>query len=128
MFVFLACMLFANFIAVRMMLRYGVEAYLYDKLLVAYAIGGERGLKTELGQVPLTDKSRLEARLAKDFSEKLGTLRKPGEFLQEKVERSKSKLHLIRSLRSAAIALMIIIFGWQLIVNFIGSRKSRKSA
>ncbi|MDD5562001.1 MAG: hypothetical protein PHT50_07765 [Candidatus Omnitrophica bacterium] len=128
MLVFLCCMLYANFIAVRMVFRYGAETYLYDKFLVAYTIGGARGLKMELGRIPLTESSPLELRLAKDFSSRLGELKDPAAFLKAKVEDGKSKVNFIRSLRSAAIVLMIILFGWQAIVNFINRPKLKKSA
>ena len=71
---FLCCMLFANFFAVRMMLRYGADTYFYDKLLVTYTIGGANGLKMELDKITVTDKLRRESILAKDFANKLETL------------------------------------------------------
>lgn len=125
--VFLCCTLFANSFAVRMMFRYGVETYFYDKLLVAYTIGGAQGLKLELEKIPLTDKSTRETMLAKDFAARLETLTDPEAFLKDKVQKSKKIINSIRSLRSAAIVLMLIIFGWRLIVNFAGSLKSKKS-
>ena len=115
MLVFLCCTLFANFFAVRMMFRYGVETYFYDKLLVAYNIGGAKGLKMELGKIPFTDKSPLESKLAKDFSVGLENLTDPGAFLRNKVQKSRKTAYFIRNLRSAAIALMLLIFGWQVL-------------
>jgi len=128
MLAFLCCMLFANFIAVRMMFRYGVDTYFYDKLLVAYTIGGEKGLKTELDKITVTDKLRRESVLAKDFSARLQTLTYPGAFLQDKVQKNKKKAYFIRNLRSAAIVLMIVLFGWQMIVNSAVRLKSKKSS
>lgn len=118
MLVFLCCVLFANFIAVRMILRYGVEAYFYDKLLVAYTVGGQKGLKMELEMIPLSDKSPRETMLAGDFSSKLGTLTDPGAFLKEKVQKARKMAYSIRNLRSVAIVIMLIIFGWQAVVKF----------
>ena len=125
MLVFLCCMLFANFLAVRMMLHYGVETYFYDKLLVAYTVGGGQGLKLELEKIPLTDKSPLESKLAKDFSARIETLTDPGAFLQDKVQRSRKMAYLIRNSRSAAIVIMLVIFAWQAIVA--GTLRSKKS-
>ncbi len=125
--VLLCCMLFANFFAVRMMLRYGVKAYLYDKLLVAYTVGGAKGLKLELEKIPLTDKLPLESRLTRDFSARLPTLTDPEAFLKDKVEKSKKMVYFIRSLRGAVIVFMFIILAWQAIVNFAGRLKSKKS-
>jgi len=111
-------MFFANFIAVRMMLRYGVETYFYDKLLVAYTIGGAKGLKVELEKISVTDKNRRESILAKDFSARLGTLTDPEAFLKDRVQKAKKMAYSIRGLRSAAIVFMLVIFGWQSIIRF----------
>ena len=124
---FLCCMLFANFIAVRMMLRYGVDTYFYDKLLVAYNIGGANGLKTELDKIQVSYKLPRETMLAKDFAVKLGTLADPEAFLQDKVQTGKKMAFLIRNLRSVAIVFMLILFGWQLIANYIAKFKTKKS-
>ena len=126
MLVFLCCMLFANFFAVRMMLHYGVDTYFYDKLLVAYTVGGAKGLKMELEKIPLTDKLPRESMLAKDFTARLETLTDPEVFLKDKVEKNKKMVNLIRGLRSVAIVFMFIIFAWQLMVNFSGRLKSKK--
>ncbi|MCX5668882.1 MAG: hypothetical protein NTX89_02000 [Candidatus Omnitrophica bacterium] len=128
MLVFLCCMLFANFFAVRMMLHYGVDTYFYDKLLVAYTVGGAKGLKMELEKIPLTDKLPRESMLAMDFTARLETLTDPEVFLKDKVEKSKKMVNLIRGLRSVAIIFMFIIFAWQVIVNSTARFKSKKSS
>ena len=125
MSVFLCCMLFANFFAVRMMLRYGVDTYFYDKLLVAYDIGGAKGLKLELEKIPVTDKSLRELILANDFMARLESLADPEAFLKDKVQKSKQAVFFIRNLRSAAIVVMIVLFSWQLFVN--ARAKKRKN-
>ena len=123
--VFLCCMLFANFFAVRMMLRYGVDTYFYDKLLVAYTIGGEKGLKIELDKILVTDKLRRESILAKDFTGRLKTLADPEAFLTDKVQKSKKMVYFIRNLRSTAIVIMFILFGWQVIDKSMKASKRR---
>lgn len=125
--VLLGCTFFANFYAVRMMQRYGVDVYFYDKLLVAYNIGGLPGLKVELEKIRSTDSFPREAALAEKFELKLKGLNNPGDFLGAKVSLNKKKIYLFRGLRSAAIALMALIFAWQLAVNFIAYRKARRS-
>ncbi len=127
MSLFLCCMFFANFIAVRMMLRYGVYTYFYDKLLVAYDIGGYEGFKIELARIPTTDKLVREQRLAKDLNAKLDTITNPEEFLKEKVQESKKKTILIRDLRTAAIYIMFVLFGWQMFANLARKTKSGRS-
>lgn len=125
--VLLCCMLFANFFTVRTMLRYGVKAYFYDKLLVAYTVGGAKGLKLELEKIPVTDKLPLESKLAKDFAVRLPTLTDPEAFLRDKVEQSKKMVYFIRNLRGVVIIFMFIILAWKPVVNFAGKLKSKKS-
>lgn len=123
---FLCCALFVNFFAVRMILRYGVDTYFYDKLLVAYTVGAAKGLKLELDNIPITDKLPRESMLAKDLAARLGTLADPEAFLKDKVQKNKKMVSFVRNLRSAGMIIMFILFGWQLIVNFPARFKSRK--
>lgn len=120
-------MLFANFFAVRMMLTYGVDTYFYDKLLVAYTVGGGKGLKLELDKIPVTDKLRRETVLAKDFAARLGTLSEPDIYLQDKVQQYKNLIVFIKNLRSIVIILMLIIFVWQSFAKSSLKLKSKKS-
>jgi hypothetical protein len=117
MMIFLVCTLFANFYAVRKIMRYGVEVYFYDKLLVAYTIGGENGIKKELKQILADDKMPRELVLAKDFETQLKSLKEPGAFLNHKVRQGQKKIKSIRDLRNIAIILMFIIFSWRLMAN-----------
>lgn len=116
--VFLICMLFANFYAVRKIMRYGLEMYFYDKLLVAYNIGGTRGMELELEKMRSTDKMPRELTLAKGFEIQLKSIKDPEEFLSKKVAQNKKAVDSIRSLRNVAIMLMALIFGCRLLANF----------
>jgi hypothetical protein len=104
-----------------------VDTYFYDKLLVAYNIGGVSGLKIELGKIQVTDKLPRESMLAKDFTFRLETLTDPEAFLQDKVNKSKKMISFLESLRSAAIHIMFILFVWRWTINFINKSKSKKS-
>ena len=126
--VFLCCTLFANFFALRMILRCGVDTYFYDKLLVAYTIGGANGLKIELGKIQVTDKLYRETMLAKDFTVRLETLTDPEAFLQDKVNKNKKMISSLENLRSAAIHIMFILFVWRWTINLISKSKSKKSS
>jgi hypothetical protein len=119
-------MVYANYYAVRRIMRLGVEIYFYDKLSVAYNIGGKKGLKEELQNIRANDKMPHELALAKDFEIKLRSLKDPAAFLNDKVTQDKQKVNLIRTLRSVAIILMFLVFGWRLIANFAGRFKSNK--
>jgi len=125
MLVFLCCTLFANFFAVRMMLGDGVDTYFYDKLLVAYTVGGANGLKLELDRIPVTDKSPREQMLAKDFTVRLATLPDPEAFLNDKVQKSKHSIFLIKHLRTLASILMLILFAWQLFINSAARKRNK---
>lgn len=126
--IFLCCMFFANFFALRLILRYGVDAYFYDKLLVAYTIGGAKGLKLELDKISITDKSSRESMLANNFVTKLETLVNPKAFLQDKVQENKKMIFFIRNLRSAAIVIMLILFTCKLFLNYNARFKLKKSS
>ncbi|MFA5093313.1 MAG: hypothetical protein WC543_05165 [Candidatus Omnitrophota bacterium] len=122
------CMLYANLFAVRMMMRYGVETYFYDKLLVAYDIGGFNGLKIELEKIPFSERSHRELKLAKEFTIKLPTLSDPEIFLRDKVQKSKQMINSIINFRSWAIVFMIIIFAWRVSINLLKKSESKKKA
>jgi len=124
MLVFLICMLFANFYAVRKIMAYGLDIYFYDRLLVAYNIGGREGLIKELGIIRSADKMPRERALARNFAVDLEDLKDPGIFLSDKVARDKDKVNFIRNLRSAAIILMLFIFVWRLMAGL--PRRLRK--
>jgi hypothetical protein len=121
-------MLYANFVAVRMIMYYGLDAYFYDKLLVAYTVGGENGLKLELDRIPLTDKTPRETKLAKDFAVQLRSLTNPEVFLRDKVNKSREMVSCVRNLRTLAIAIMFILFGWQLIAKSMVKFKTKQSS
>ena len=125
--IFLCCMLFANFFALRLILRYGVDTYFYDKLLVAYTIGGTNGLKLELDKISITDKSLRESMLAKNFATKLETLVNPKAFLQDKVQENKKMIFFIRNLRSVAIIIILILFTCKLFLDYNARSKLKKS-
>ncbi len=125
MLVFVCCILFVNFVSVKMIIRYGVDTYFYDKLLVAYNIGGSEGLKLELSKIPVTDKFPREQMLAKDFAARLETLTDPGIFLQDKVGKNKGMVNSVRNLRSGVIYIMLILFCWRLIIDFINKSKTK---
>lgn len=124
--IFLCCTLFANFFALKKILRCGVDTYFYDKLLVAYTIGGANGLKLELAKIQVTDKLPRESMLAKDFTVRLETLTDPEAFLQDKVNKNKKMISSLENLRNAAIYIMFILFVWRWIANFITKSKSKK--
>jgi len=116
-------MFYANFYAIRKMRFYATQVYLYDKLLVAYNIGGTEGLKDELNNVLTSDRMPRELVLAREFEVELKKLDNPSAFLSEKSTQVKNKIRLLINLRTAAIAAMAFIFSWRLIADFINRKK-----
>lgn len=123
--IFLVSMLFANFYAIRKIGRYGVELYLYDKLLVAYNIAGKAGLEKELKDILSSDKMPRELALAREFKVEMETLEDPGAYLSKKVAQDKREIAIFRHSRNAAILLMFVIFSWRILSNFIRRRNKR---
>lgn len=123
--VFFACMLYANFYAVRKMSNYGVELYFYDKLSVAHDIGGSKGMKDELRKIIFSEKFPKELALARAFESRLQNLKDPAAYVDAQVEHSKARLLFIRHLRTIAIVLMLLLFIWRMIVGFLARFKSK---
>jgi hypothetical protein len=123
--VFMVSMIYANYYAVKMMMRLGVEIYFYDKLQVAYTIGGENGIKKELKQILADDKMPGELALAKNFEPQLKNLKDPGAFLNHKVRQGQKKVKSIRDLRSIAIIIMFIMFSLRLMAKARNRFKSK---
>ena len=124
--VFLACVIYANFYAVWMIQRYGMEIYFYDKLLVAYDIGGKEGMEKELAKIISTERWPRELALAREFHGRLGGLKDPEGFLRGIVAEKKAKALFIKNLRTTAVILILAIFLWRLGVNLSGRFKLLK--
>lgn len=127
MFAFLFCMLFANFYAVRKIIYHGVEAYFYDKLVVAYDIGGKDGINKELNAILTLDKMPRELVLAREFQVRLKSLENPIDYLRHKATENKERVMLFRNLRSAAIILLLFIFAWRLLLNLPRKPRTKTS-
>lgn len=115
--------LFANIYAVRKVMQYGTEVYFYDKMSVAYQIGGINGLKKEMETVLSQSKIPREIKLAKAFQKELNSLTDPGEFLKSTVYEKSRKISLFRNLRSLAFGAILGFLILRLITN---KRKQRK--
>ena len=99
--------IFANFYTVRKTLRYGVEVYFYDKMLVAYRVGGIRGLNSEFANTLATDKNSHELAVARNFKKNLKNINSPGSFLEDVVKEKKKKMRLMRNLRDISFGIII---------------------
>ncbi|MCX5711022.1 MAG: hypothetical protein NT060_03555 [Candidatus Omnitrophica bacterium] len=121
----LACMLFANFFAVRAMLRYGVEVYFYDKLQVALSIAGVKGMDEELAKIRSTEKLPRVIKLTAEFDAQRNSIADLDKFLHDRVEQSKKKVEAVRNLRSLAIILIALAFCWQLLSRWFERRRCK---
>jgi hypothetical protein len=101
--------IFANFVAIRRMSRYAIEANFYDKLSVAYDIGGLNGLKKELARIKAREGLRHEVETAADFEKKLSNLKDPKTFIDNALSEDKKNIILLRNLRIYAFALILLI-------------------
>ncbi len=109
--------LIANIYAVRRMMYYGTELYLYGKLNVAYQIGGMPGLRLELEKAILRDNMPRERKVAEAFKQKLASINDPGKYLQNMVEDRNKKVNMYRSLRNIAFGVILAIILLRLALN-----------
>ncbi len=113
------CMIYANFYSVRRIMKLGQQVYLYDKLLVAYDLEGNKGLRLELDKILSQDNFQYELVLAKEFQVKFKELKSPGEYLRNNTVEYKKEISLIRGLRTAALTVLFVLFGWRLLVELM---------
>lgn len=111
------CVIFANFYAIRRIEHYGLELYLYDRLLVAYDTGSRNGMDKELKNIISDDKMPRERKLAEEFQAKLINIKDLQGYLKDIVAEKRSKVMLLRNLRLAAVILMLLILGLRLLIN-----------
>jgi len=117
--------IFANFVTVRRMGYYAIEANFYDELSVAYNTGGTDGLKKELDGIALSAKMNRKRAMAEEFKVRLKDLGDPQGFIQRSLSEDMRKIALFRNLRSAAIGILAIILIFRIFANF-KLLKSRK--
>jgi hypothetical protein len=108
---------FANFYTIRRMAHYGVQVYLYDKLLVAYQTGGVSGLNAELERVLKQDKMPRELAEAKAFKSNLVNIKDVNEYLSGVTKHKMDRINLLRNLRILAFVLILLIFLARFILN-----------
>lgn len=114
--------IFANFYVIRMAGLYAVEAYLYDKLLVAYQIGGLRGMHLELEMVLTNDKMPHELAVAREFKSNIGGIKEPDKFLEKAAKDRLEKIKLLRLLRNIAFVFILLFAVLRLVISRKASR------
>lgn len=122
---FFACMLYANFYAIRKMSSYGMELYFYDKLSDAHDIGGSKGMEAELKKILTSEKFPKELALAKALENNFQNLKDPAAYVDAQVAQSQKRILFIRNLRTIVIVLMFILFIWRIIFNLSARFKSK---
>jgi hypothetical protein len=109
--------IFANFIAIKRMAYYAIRANFYDKLSVAYDIGGINGLRSEFAKIKAHGKLRHELAVIAEFEKRLDSLKDPEDFIDNALAENKKQIMLLKNLRSIAITLILIIFILRIIAN-----------
>jgi hypothetical protein len=102
-------MLVANFYAFRQIKHHGLAAYFYQRMLVAYEIGGRPGLQQELSRALRQDRLPQESVLAKEFAQQIGAIGDPQQFLSEKLAEKIAKVNFFQELRNWAIVLIGVL-------------------
>lgn len=113
--IFLA--IFANIIVLRRIGSYVVEVNFYDKLSVAYDIGGAGGLRSELARIKTHDKLKRESALAAEFEKRLANLKEPEAFIDNALAENRKKIKFLISLRNAAMMLILAVFILRAVVD-----------
>ena len=90
--------------------HYGLEVYCYDKLLVAFQVGGSSGLHDELNKISSRNNHKKEEALARAFQEKLPSLKDPQSWLSDRVARDRARINLVMNLRMAAMSVIFLVF------------------
>jgi len=109
--------LFANIYAIRQMMRLGRELFFYDKMLVAYQVGGLPGVEDELERVLSQNEAPREMALARAFKQDKDNLESTNKFLTQATENLKKKITLFRNLRNLAFGLIIVVLILRLALN-----------
>lgn len=101
--------IFANFYTIRMMARYGVEVYLYDKLLVACQLDGTRGIENELARILSEDKYPHELAVAKGLKNDMAEIKDPEKYLRDRSADRRDRINLLRNMRLWAFGLILLM-------------------
>lgn len=101
--------LFANIYTIRRLGHYAVELFFYDKLLVAYQVGGQSGLDNELERILSQTNMPRQLALAKAFKSGPAKSMAPGEFLRNIINEKTNEINLFRNLRNIAFGCIIAL-------------------
>lgn len=110
--------LFANIYAIRRLSYFAVELFFYDKLSVAYEVGGKAGLNNELDKILSQSDMPRQLALAKAFKENSANIEDPAKFLNKATEEKEKEINLFRALRNGAFICIIMLILLRLALNF----------
>ena len=100
---------YANFVAIRRVAVYAIEVDFYNKLSVAYDLGGVGGVNSELRKIAATTKLRHELKIAAEFKDRLVDLKNPKDFIEGSISYANKKIRLLLYLRHLALGLILVI-------------------
>jgi hypothetical protein len=99
-----------------------VEVDFYNKLSVAYDIGGVEGVKSTLYKIKTHDKVRHELLVAAEFEKRLETFKDPEIYIDKTIAEKSKEIRLLLNLRKVVI---ILILGILVLRVFINARQRR---
>lgn len=109
--------LFANIYTIRRLSHYAAELIFYDKLLVAYQVGGQDGLSNELDRILSQTNMPRQLALAKAFKAGPTNLEAADKFLQNIIAEKTNDINLFRNLRNIAFICIIALILLRLALN-----------
>ncbi|MCX5707305.1 MAG: hypothetical protein NTW13_06635 [Candidatus Omnitrophica bacterium] len=108
-------------------LRLRIRAYeamrlCYEKLAVAYEIGGRVGLEKEYALISSNSKGKLALQFLTKVRDKIDNASDPGDFFRSVIAHEKKDIDNSRILINLAFILMLVILG----IRFFINKKHRK--
>lgn len=101
--------LYANLIAINRLRHYAVQVDFYNKLSVAYDIGGRKGVENTLVKIRAHDEWRREQVLADEFEPDFYRLKDPEQYIDGILYKLNQKIRFISNLRILAIIFIFMI-------------------
>ena len=114
--------IYANIFAVKAMTIYAVEVMTYERLFVAYDIGGMKALRNELAKMLSHGYTKRELQTATGFRERLGSLKDPGAYLKEVISEKKKRAIFLNNMRRIALVLIVTLLAARVLLNIILKR------
>jgi len=101
--------IYANVVAIKRLAVFAIEVDFYNKLSVAYDLGGREGVKTELSKIEAISKLRRELRIAAEFRNRTASLEDPKGIIENSRSYAIKKINMLLNLRRLSIILILVL-------------------